>query len=79
MLALWAFLWDFIPQVGGFVGGAPLLLVALVAGTTQLVVAASVYLVWQLVESNVIFPAIIGEAVDIPGRTAAASGLAPPP
>jgi putative heme transporter len=76
VLALWAFLWDFVPQVGGFVGGAPLLLLALVAGTTQLVIAAVVYLVYQLIESNVIFPAIIGDAVDIPGWAAMVAALA---
>ena len=76
VLALWAFLWDFVPQVGGFIGGAPLLLLALVAGTTQLVIAAVVYLVYQLIESNVIFPAIIGDAVDIPGWAAMVAALA---
>lgn len=76
VLALWAFLWDFVPQVGGFVGGGPLLLFALVAGTTEFVVAAVVYVVWQLVESNVIFPAIIGDAVDIPGWAAMVAALA---
>jgi predicted PurR-regulated permease PerM len=76
VLALWAFLWDFVPQVGGFVGGGPLLLFALVAGTTEFVVASVVYVVWQLVESNVIFPAIIGDAVDIPGWAAMVAALA---
>ena len=76
VLALWAFLWDFVPQVGGFIGGAPLLLFALVAGTTQLAIATVVYLVYQLVESNVIFPAIIGDAVDIPGWAAMVAALA---
>ncbi|MFN8019992.1 MAG: AI-2E family transporter [Acidimicrobiales bacterium] len=76
VLALWAFLWDFVPQVGGFVGGAPLLLFALVAGTPQLAIATVVYLVYQLVESNIIFPAIIGDAVDIPGWAAMVAALA---
>lgn len=76
VLALWAFIWDFVPQVGGFIGGAPLLLFALVSGTTELVVASVVYIVYQLVESNVIFPAIIGDAVDIPGWAAMVAALA---
>lgn len=66
VLALWAFLWDFIPQVGGIIGGVPLILFALISGPGPFLIATVVYLVWQLVESNVIFPAIIGESVDIP-------------
>ena len=76
VLALWAFVWDFVPQVGGFVGGGPLLLFALVAGSTEFVVATVVYLVWQLIESNAIFPAIISDAVDIPGWAAMVAALA---
>jgi putative heme transporter len=76
VLALWAFLWDFVPQVGGFIGGIPLLLFALVSGTTPFLIATGVYLVWQLVESNVIFPAVIGESVDIPGWAAMIAALA---
>lgn len=65
LLALWAFLWDFIPQVGGLIGGLPLLLLSLVAGPSAFLIATSVYLVYQIVESNVIFPRIIGDSVDI--------------
>lgn len=76
VLALWAFLWDFVPQVGGFIGGAPLLLFALVSGTTPFVVATVVYLVYQLVESNIVFPAIIGDSVDIPAWATMVAALA---
>ena len=65
-LALWAFMWDFVPQVGGFIGGVPLLLFALMEGPTVFFIAAGVYLVYQLAENNVIYPAIIGVSVDIP-------------
>ncbi len=65
LLALWAFLWDFIPQIGGVIGGLPLLLLSLVAGPTAFLIATSVYLVYQIIESNVIFPKIIGDSVDI--------------
>lgn len=66
VLALWAFLWDFVPQVGGFIGGAPLLVLALVAGPIPFVIAAVVYIVYQLFETNILYPAIIGEVIDIP-------------
>jgi predicted PurR-regulated permease PerM len=66
VLALWAFLWDFIPQVGGIIGGVPLMLFALIRGPGPFLIATVVYMVYQLIESNVIFPAIIGDSVDIP-------------
>ncbi len=65
-LALWAFMWDFVPQVGGFIGGVPLLLFALMEGPMVFFIATGVYLVYQLAENNLIYPAIIGVSVDIP-------------
>lgn len=77
VLVLWAFLWDFVPQVGGFIGGAPLLLFACWWPVPRNWRSRpSVYLVYQLVESNVIFPTIIGDAVDIPGWAAMVAALA---
>lgn len=76
VLALWAFLWDFVPQVGGIIGGLPLCLLALVAGPSAFVVATLVYLVYQLTEANVIYPAIIGETIEIPAWAALVAVLA---
>lgn len=74
--ALWAFLWDLVPQVGGLVGGIPLLLFAIAVSPTALLIAASVYLLYQLVESNLIFPAVVGESVELPGWVALVTVLA---
>lgn len=76
VLALWAFLWDFIPQIGGFIGGVPLVVLALVAGPTPFLLAAGIYVVYQLIESNIIFPAVIGESVDIPAWATVVAALA---
>lgn len=65
-LALWAFSWNFVPQIGGFVGGVPLLVMALLAGPTPLLLAGSAFLVYQVVENVVIQPTVIGTAIDIP-------------
>ncbi len=75
VLALWAFLWDFVPQVGGFIGGVPLVLFALVAGPAPFVIATVVYIVYQLVETNILYPAIIGEVIDIPAWAAMVAAL----
>ena len=76
VLALWAFLWDFVPQIGGFIGGMPLCLLALVSGPSAFVVATVVYLVYQLTEANVIYPFVIGETIDIPAWAAMVAVLA---
>ncbi len=66
VLAIWSFTWNFVPQIGGFVGGLPLLLLALVAGPTQLLLASVLFLIYQLVENLVIQPAVISTAINIP-------------
>ena len=74
--ALWAFLWDLVPQVGGLVGGIPLLLFAIAVSPTALLIGASVYLLYQLIESNLIFPAVVGDSVELPGWVALVTVLA---
>lgn len=65
MLAVWAFLWNFVPQIGGFMGGVPLILFALVAGPVHLLVATVAFIAYQFVENNLIQPAVIGAAIDV--------------
>ena len=74
--ALWAFVWDLVPQVGGIVGGIPLLLFAIAVSPAAFLIALGVYAVYQLIESNVIFPAIIGDNVELPGWAALVAVLA---
>ena len=66
VLAIWSFTWNFVPQIGGFVGGLPLLVLALVAGPTELLLASALFLVYQLVENLIIQPAVISSAINIP-------------
>ena len=65
MLAVWAFLWNFVPQIGGFMGGLPLILFALVAGPIQALIAAVAFIAYQFVENHLIQPAVIGAAIDV--------------
>ena len=76
VLALWAFLWDFVPQIGPFIGALPLCLFALIAGPGPFVIATGVYAIYQLIEANILFPSIIGEAIDIPAWLAMVAVLA---
>ena len=66
LLGLWAALSNFIPQVGGFLGGAPLVVFALTTGTTKGLIILVVYLIYMQIENRVIQPVIVSKAVDIP-------------
>ena len=64
-LALWGFVWNFVPQIGGFMGGLPLVVFAFVLGPAQGLFAAAAFIAYQFVENNVIQPSVIGAAIDI--------------
>ncbi len=66
VLAAWAFVWNFVPQIGGFMGGFPLVVLAFGVGPAQALVAAVVYISYQFIENNVIQPTVIGESIDVP-------------
>jgi putative heme transporter len=65
LLGLWATMSNFIPQVGGFLGGAPLVVLALTTGTTKGLIILAVYLIYMQIENRVIQPVIVSKAVDI--------------
>ncbi len=65
LAAIWAMLTDLIPQVGGFLGGAFFVLLALTQGVTPALVAAAGFIVYMSIENHVIQPAIVGRSVDL--------------
>lgn len=65
LAALWAFLWNFVPQLGGVVGGAGLVALALTTGVRPAVVALVVWLVYMQVENRVVQPVVVGRAVQL--------------
>jgi predicted PurR-regulated permease PerM len=83
LAGLWAFLWNFVPQLGGLFGGAGVVLLALTADPTSAVIALAAWLVYMQVENRVVQPVIIGRAVQLSPLTtmvgalvgAAAAGL----
>jgi putative heme transporter len=62
---LWTTLTNLIPQIGGFLGGAFFVLLALTQGPVQAVVAAAVFIAYQNLENHLIQPAIVGRAVNL--------------
>jgi predicted PurR-regulated permease PerM len=63
--ALWSTLTNFIPQIGGFLGGSFFVLLALTESPLTALLAAVVFLGYQQFENNVVAPAIVGNAVNL--------------
>ena len=63
--AIWAALTNLIPQIGGFLGGAFFVLLALTDSPATAVIAAVLFLGYQQFENNVVGPAIVGSAVNL--------------
>jgi len=75
LAALWAMITDLIPQVGGFLGGALLGLLALTQGAFVFVVVVGLYVLYLTLENHVISPAIVGHAVDVSPPTSMLAAL----
>ena len=66
VLGLWAAAWNFIPQIGGFVGGLPLVALGFGQGPWQGVIALVVFVTYQTFENHVIQPVIGSRVVNVP-------------
>lgn len=75
LAALWAFLWNFVPQLGGIVGGAGLVALALTIGPGTALTATVVWLVYMQVENRVVQPVVVGRAVQLSPLTTMAVAL----
>jgi predicted PurR-regulated permease PerM len=73
--ALWATLTNFIPQIGGFLGGAFFVLLALTQSPLTALIALGVFLGYQQFENNVVSPAIVGSAVNLTPPTTMLAAL----
>jgi predicted PurR-regulated permease PerM len=75
LAAVWAMLTDLIPQIGGFLGGALLGLLALTQGAATFVIVLALYILYMTIENHLISPAIVGRAVDITPPTSMLAAL----
>lgn len=62
---IWSMLTNFIPQIGGFLGGSFFVLLALTDSPLSALIAAIVFLGYQQFENNVVQPAVVGSAVNL--------------
>jgi predicted PurR-regulated permease PerM len=65
LAALWAMLTSLIPQIGGFLGGSFLVLLASTQGVGPAVIAGVAFVLYMNVENHIIQPAIVGRSVDL--------------
>ncbi len=73
--ALWSTLTNFIPQIGGFLGGSFFILLALTESPATALIAGVVFLGYQQFENNVVAPAIVGSAVNLTPPTTMLAAL----
>jgi len=65
LLAVWAGVWNLVPQAGGAIGGSLFVLVAFTQGATTGFIAAAVFGIYLVIANNVLLPVIVGKAVDL--------------
>jgi predicted PurR-regulated permease PerM len=66
VLGLWAATWNFIPQIGGFVGALPLVALGFGQSPSAGLIALVVFVVYQTFENHVIQPLIGSRVVHVP-------------
>ena len=65
LVGVWSGLWNIVPQIGGFMGGATLVALSLTRGLHTGLLAAGCFLVYQQLENNVLQPVITGRTIKI--------------
>jgi predicted PurR-regulated permease PerM len=65
LVGVWSGLWNIVPQIGGFMGGATLVALSLTNSVNTGVQAAAAFLVYQQLENHVIQPIITGRTIKI--------------
>lgn len=75
LAGVWAAITNLIPQIGGFLGGSFLVLLALTEGPVTAAIALAVFLVYQNIENHLIAPTVVGRAVDLTPPTTMLAAL----
>ena len=75
LAGVWSALTNLIPQIGGFLGGSFLVILALTEGPFTAAIAAVVFVLYQNIENHIIQPTVIGKAVDLSPPTTMLAAL----
>ena len=73
--AIWAMITNFIPQIGGFLGGAFITVLALSVGVPTAIAVGLLFVIYMNFENHVLQNAIVGEAVDLSPPTTMLAAL----
>jgi predicted PurR-regulated permease PerM len=65
LAALWVFLWNFVPELGGGVGGAGLVGLALTRGVGPALIALVAWVVYLQLAHRLVMPVVVGRAVHL--------------
>ncbi|MDQ1436815.1 MAG: hypothetical protein QOK43_444 [Acidimicrobiaceae bacterium] len=65
LAAVWAALWDLVPQIGGAAGAVPFIVLGLTKGAGTAVACVVVFFIYQQLKHQVIQPVLIGQAVKL--------------
>lgn len=65
LAAIWVMITNLIPQIGGFLGGAVFVTLALTGGAVTGAIAAAAFTAYMSLENYVIAPAVVGRAVNL--------------
>jgi putative heme transporter len=63
--ALWAAVWDLVPQIGGAVGVIPFVVLGMTQGAGTAMACLAIFFVYQQVKHHVAQPVVIGQAVSL--------------
>jgi predicted PurR-regulated permease PerM len=63
MLGAWATVANFIPQIGGLIGGTPLVILGFNESPMRGLIALGAFLIYQNIENHLIQPVVIGKAI----------------
>jgi putative heme transporter len=69
LLGLWAAVASLIPQIGGFLAGAPFVLLGFTESATTGVICLIAFVIYLNFENHILGPIIVGEAVDLSAPT----------
>jgi predicted PurR-regulated permease PerM len=73
--AIWAMITNFIPQIGGFLGGSFVTVLALSVSVPVAIAVGLLFVAYMNLENHVLQPAVIGEAVDLSPPTTMVAAL----
>ena len=65
LAAIWAALWDLVPQIGGAVGVIPFVVLGMTKGAGTAVACLAIFFVYQQLKHHVAGPVVIGQAVKL--------------